>query len=99
MFRKCFENRGGSETEHPGIPDMLAGSDIVGCVGQRRLFDKAVDSERIGDIERLAELNVTVAGLRTRWNDAERREPSLARERCCTFDRGLEGGGVTPAPA
>ena len=36
MFRVCFENRGG-EAEHPGIPEMLAGSDVVGCVGQRRL--------------------------------------------------------------
>ena len=94
MLRECFENRGRGKTEHPRIPDMAACRDIVVGVGQRRFFDKAVNTERVRDVERLGKPNVAVAGLRMRWNNAECRQPSLARERRGAFDRDCKCSGV-----
>jgi len=89
----CVAHPSGTEQEDAGVPAIAARREHRLCIGERRLFDEAVDHEAVV-AEGRAVGDIAEAGFGAGGGDAEGDDPVLLRQPRAAGNRGVEGGNV-----
>ena len=103
-FRGNFEQRVDAETEHAGIPDVIAGRHVALRSLEIWLLDECAhliarscrcrwwgERKATAQCDRRAHADIAEPGFRMGRADAERDQPAIVRECLCTLGIGDEG--------